>query len=307
MTANVHTFESGTNGTALTAALAWADPTGATIAVTGTGGSATISTAQAAHGSRSAKFVSSADSSTCYTAKTISSTSLAITTKIWIETLPSANTSFLWVGFGSSQRWSVELTNTGKLEFRDDANANKWNTSVNTSVGTVPSGQWVRVELYVTLGATTGTFRLVAYSGDSTTPLTNLDSGTMTAQNTGADSYTTIRYGSKTSTNVNTGSMYFDDFDYNETATGLIGPYVEVLGTPVATVTGTTHPSSIGGTNGTATLSWGAVAGAASYDACLRTGTVTTGFTATATGITSPYVFTGLAAGPYTVAVRAKV
>jgi hypothetical protein len=307
MTANLWTFESSTNGTALTAALSWANPTGAAVVVSGTGAAAIISTTHAAHGTRAGKFTCGSTSGACYAQKTISSTSLALSMSIWIDTLPSSDNYIFWGGVGSSQRFSVELTATGALEFIDDTNTNRWNASVSTSPGTIPTGQWVRVELFVTMGATTGTYRLVAYSGDSTTPLTGLDSGTRTTQNTGPDTYDTIRYGAKCSTNTNTGVLYIDDFDYNETATGLIGPYIDTLATPVATVTGTTHPSSIGGTNGTATLSWGAVAGAASYDVCLRTGTVTTGFTATASGVSSPYTFTGLSAGTYTVAVRAKV
>lgn len=77
------------------------------------------------------------------------------------------------------------------------------------------------------------------------------------------------------------------------------------LDTPVLTVTGSTNPTTIGGTNGTLTVSWPAVAGADHYEADIVSGTVTSGFVAEDTNATSPKTFTGLAAGPYTVAVRA--
>lgn len=307
MTANAHGFEAGSNGDALTTALAWANSSGATLVVTGTGAAAIISTTHSAHGTRSAKFTAGSTTGACYTQKTISSTALALTMSIYIDTLPSADNSIYWVGNAGSQRWSVELTTTGAIRFRDDTNAAKWNGAVTTSTGTIPTGQWVRVEVYVTRSATVGTFRLVAYSGDSTTPMSGLDSGVMTSQNTGPDTYTDLRYGSKTSSNTNTGVLYIDDFDYNETATGLIGPYQAALPTPVATITNITSPSTVGGSDGTIVITWPAVAGAAGYDVSRVTGAGGPTFTPTATGVTSPYTFTGLSAGSYTVAVRATV
>lgn len=307
MTSNAYGFESGSNGDTLTAELAWADPAGATIAVFGTGASAVISTARSAHGTRSAKFTAGSTSGACYTEKSISASQLAGSMYIYIDTLPSADNNIIWGGAGGSQRFSVELTSTGAIRFRDDTNGAKWNGTVTTSTGTIPTGVWTRVELYVTKSPTAATFRLTAYASDSSTALSGLDSGVMSGINTGTDTFTNLRYGAKASTNSNTGTLYVDDFDYNEAASGFIGPYVEALATPNATITNVTKPSSMGGSDGTVSISWPAVPGAAGYDVSVASGAAGPAFTPTKVGATSPYTFTGLSAGSYTVAVRATV
>ena len=82
-------------------------------------------------------------------------------------------------------------------------------------------------------------------------------------------------------------------------------PTAAKLATPVVTMT-TTPPSSVGASDGTATLTWPAVSGADHYEAALATGTVTTDFVADDTNATSPKTYTGLSDGPYSGAVRAK-
>ena len=78
-----------------------------------------------------------------------------------------------------------------------------------------------------------------------------------------------------------------------------------VLDTPVVTLN-QTSPTSIGGNDGTITATWPAISGATRYETCLMSGTVTSGFIADDTNATSPKNYTGLSAGIYTVAVRAK-
>ncbi len=82
-------------------------------------------------------------------------------------------------------------------------------------------------------------------------------------------------------------------------------PTATVLDTPVV-VLSHTPPSTVGGSDGTITATWAAVANAHHYESDLQTGVVTSGFTADDTNAVSPKVYTGLSAGPYTVAVRAK-
>ncbi len=82
-------------------------------------------------------------------------------------------------------------------------------------------------------------------------------------------------------------------------------PTITTLATPAVSLT-QVSPTTIGGTNGSVTATWPAVAGANHYETCLVSGTVTSGFTADDTNATSPKTYTGLAAGTYTVAVRAK-
>lgn len=78
------------------------------------------------------------------------------------------------------------------------------------------------------------------------------------------------------------------------------------LDTPTVTVTGAVNPSTVGGTDGSITISWPPVSGAHHYEATIADGTITTGFVATDLNAVSPKTFVGLDAGPYTVAVRAK-
>lgn len=77
------------------------------------------------------------------------------------------------------------------------------------------------------------------------------------------------------------------------------------LPTPVLSVTGTVQPSSQGSNNGTITASWPPVAGAHHYEAGIASGNVSSGFTTVSTNATSPYTWTNLGPGVYTIAVRA--
>lgn len=78
------------------------------------------------------------------------------------------------------------------------------------------------------------------------------------------------------------------------------------LPTPVVTISSQQNPTSIGGTDGSITATWPAVAGATTYTAGIANGPdQISGFVVVSTSATSPYVFTGLAAGQYTVAVQA--
>jgi len=68
------------------------------------------------------------------------------------------------------------------------------------------------------------------------------------------------------------------------------------------------NPTTIGGTNGKQTVTWSAVANAASYEAWIAhsTSPAQGDFTLVATGVTSPYQFTGLPAGTHAYGVKAK-
>ena len=68
-----------------------------------------------------------------------------------------------------------------------------------------------------------------------------------------------------------------------------------------------TPPTTIGGMDGTVTATWPSVPGAGRYESCLVYGVATSGFVADDSSATSPKTYSGLAAGVYTVAVRAKV
>jgi hypothetical protein len=87
-----------------------------------------------------------------------------------------------------------------------------------------------------------------------------------------------------------------------------IGPFVPdtPLTTPVLTEVSKTAASSAGASDGTATYSWPPVTLADHYAIAIAGGLgQTSGFSIVDSNVTSPHTLTGLAAGDYTVAVRA--
>jgi hypothetical protein len=205
-------FESGSAGDNLTGGNSGSD-----FPVV-TGGTATIETAQAAHGTRSALFTATSTSGGCYISKAITATDvLGADVYMRITALPSADVGILWFGTGTVQRLNLELTTTGALRIRDDAITNIWTSSTTMSLNT-----WYRISLYATRDPSTGTVRAAYYALDSTTAIA--DSGLLTGRNTGAASYDSIRIGTKTSTATVTMTAYVDDWGYDPAATGLLPP-----------------------------------------------------------------------------------
>lgn len=302
-------FESGSNGDTLTTG-----NTGFTGGTGITGGTGVISTAQKAHGTRSALFTGTG-SGNLYLYDTITATQVVARTYAYFTAFPSgSDQAVIWLGNGSSQRSHLEVSSTGAVRFRDDANAAQWIGSTTTSTGTMSLNTWYRLELMVTLSATAGTYRIAVYPGDTGTPVSGMDSGVRTTANgggglnTGGDSYTQIRFGAKSSSNAGTVTMYMDDWAYDTGTTTLLGAYVDTLTTPSVSLGTTTNPSTVGASNGSQVVTWSAVAGATSYEAWRASGSTPTqgDFTQIATGVTSPYTFTGLTAGTYSFGIKAK-
>lgn len=101
----------------------------------------------------------------------------------------------------------------------------------------------------------------------------------------------------------------WDDVQLNDGAGGEIGDITTLLDTPVVTLGLATNPSTVGGSNGSQVVTWPAVPGANSYEAWIASGALPTqgDFTLVATGVTSPYTFTGLTAGEWAYGIKAKV
>lgn len=78
------------------------------------------------------------------------------------------------------------------------------------------------------------------------------------------------------------------------------------LATPVVTLVSVSHPTTTGGTDGTATVSWPAVANADHYEAGIATGDVSAPTSTVSTSATSPFTFTGLGAGVKSLFIKAK-
>lgn len=144
--------------------------------------------------------------------------------------------------------------------------------------------------------------KLRVFKGSNVNGTTPDDDVTRTLSATDVDR---IRIGGQDSGSWN---MKFDNLRVSDLLEWL-GPYSPAaapLATPVLTVTDESAPSAPGGTNGSVTVTWPAVTGADHYEAGIATGHgVTSGFTIDNLAATSPYTFSGLAAGNYTVAIRA--
>ncbi len=101
----------------------------------------------------------------------------------------------------------------------------------------------------------------------------------------------------------------WDDLQLNNGAGSEIGDITATLATPVVTLGAVTNPSTVGGSNGSQVVTWAAVPGASSYEAWIASGASPAqgDFTRVATGVTSPYTFTGLTAGERSYGIKAKV
>lgn len=212
-------FESGNNGDALNATNSSSDT------VINSGGTAVISTAQSAHGTRSALFTGTSTSGALYLSKAVTATAtIGVDAYIYMTSAPDAETTFLWVGASTTREISLAVATTRQIRIRDGGGAG--GTSIWTSTAAIPLNTWIRISLVSSQGASNGTVRAAFYTGDSTTPVE--DSTLLTSRNTGASPYTVVRVGVKTSTGTNQCVSYFDDWAYDTEAVALLPPYGSV-------------------------------------------------------------------------------
>lgn len=173
------------------------------------------------------------------------------------------------------------------------------------SKGTAPSAlsadTWYRAEVH----RTATTLQWALYAGDDTTAIytSPLASGMTNAETT------QVLFGKYEST-ANTVVRNIDSVGLKTGADAVWGawPFTTPLATPTVTLGAKTTTSTVGGTDGTQIVTWATVPNAASYEALIaNTATPSpSDFTVIATGVTSPYKFTGLAAGTHSYGIRAK-
>jgi hypothetical protein len=98
------------------------------------------------------------------------------------------------------------------------------------------------------------------------------------------------------------------NLQYDDGRTTEIGAMSTQLSTPSVSSGTIVNPTTVGGSNGTAVATWSAVANATSYEAWkANNGTPAQGdFTLVATGVTSPYTFTGLTGSTWALGIKAK-
>lgn len=128
---------------------------------------------------------------------------------------PAANVTIMRFTQGGTANLiaSVLLMTTGKLRINDSAG-----TQLVSTVGTVPLAGWVRIQVRITWGATTGSAELRMFSGanlESTTPTETVTS-TAVGVMTGSGVVDNIRAGN-TNALVNVGPYYLLDFEVRDT------------------------------------------------------------------------------------------
>lgn len=213
---------------------------------------------------------------------------------------PAANRTICGIRHSGGVVGSIQWGSTGNLFFAPTTGTNQ----VIAAAGVLAANTKYIVKILITVHPTTaasGSIAIKVYPVGSSTPTATLAPTTV---NLGTVDMTHIEMG---------GSSVVGSFGYwrvqaEAGRTTELPEYVPevALDTPVVTITDSNDPSTIGGTDGSITISWPAVSGAHHYEAAIADGTVTSGFTASDTAATSPKTFSGLDAGPYTVAVRAK-
>ena len=219
-------FESGNNGDVLDTTNTGSD------LVSATAGTATISTAQKMHGTRSMLFTGDTNNGVVFFRKDITATTqLGADVYLYVTSAPTGEVGVIWAGNGSTRQVHVSLSNTMILRIRDGGGSG--GASIWSSATAVPLNTWVRISMLCTPSATTGTVRAAVYLGDSTTA--QIDSGLITNINTGANPFTTLRIGVKPSTTTVAMTAYLDDWAYDVSATALLPPYgaaQPTIGTP---------------------------------------------------------------------------
>lgn len=226
-------FESGTHGVALAPANSGGGGNTAVNFVTlGAGATANYDNTQKAHGALSVKV----DPSATPTNVTIDlRTGLTATTQIAFRGyfyFTAATTADLHLirfsaDGGTTRTASLHLNGTSRLRLSDSGAT----TGIWTATDPVPLNQWVRVEVYLKVGAdtATGTLSVGVYLGDSTTPIEAVF--TSTTANLGTVAINTVQVGKITAAN-NPAVFWLDDTAINDAATGFVGPWVSTA--PVA-------------------------------------------------------------------------
>lgn len=247
----------------------------------GSGAALAFSSATSAHGSQSYALTSSNGTGTYVEWNTFNDTAIAARTYFNIgSTLPNVGLRFIDIRSATTSLTRLSLNSSNRLFVQDYNGTNtKWTASAPLQVDT-----WYRLELAISVSATTAKMKCAYYLGDSTTPVQVY---TTTTGNTGTENIATVRLGSGQGATW-TGTTYFDDLAVsNQGGAEFIGPYST-----------TTRPGKP--LNATATVSSGQAV--VTFDEPAYTGGLAiTGYTATSTPGALTASIVGPSAAPITI------
>jgi hypothetical protein len=203
---------------------------------------------------------------------------------------------------GSTRLVSWHANSQNKLRLSDATGT----SGIWTAANALLANTWYRLEMYAKPGTTSsnGTIKGAYFLGDSTTPVETFYLST--AANVGTSTtIDKIQFGKVFAAGV---GAKFDSFAWDDNASDFIGPFSNPLATPAPSLTGYVNPTTIAGSDGTATVTWAAVPGAVRYDAMIaHTAEPLQGdFTLKQANVTSPYTFNGLGAGTHALGIIAR-
>lgn len=244
--------------------------TGAT-GVNNTTGSMEFDTSWAGLGTVSIQ-INPAASGANYLFQTVTATNAAaIDMLIRLDATVTATYPLLFMGVGGTRSVAAQVTAQNKLQILNAAGTGVW-----VSTASIPTdGSTVRVSLYATPGASTGTARAAMFLGESDTPIE--DSGLLTGQALNAGGFTQFRWG-KAGTANNATVFRIDEPGYDTAASGLI---------PAQTVTPPSYTATASSTIGVSANTNGTPGAASSATATVGVAATTTATPTARVGVTS--------------------
>jgi hypothetical protein len=210
--------EGGTSGTSVTAANSGgASGNAFTVFAKGTGAALVYSSAAAAHGSLGYALTGASGTATLMGWNGYSAPSIAV--RFYYNpgpTLPSQVLRLADIRNSTGTAARVQLSASNQLFIQNNAG-----TTVTTFPHALQANTWYRVELTISVSASTATIKAAYYLGTSTTPVDTAYS--TTTGNTGTANITQVSLGSAASATW-TGTSYFDDLAVESLSTAFIGP-----------------------------------------------------------------------------------
>lgn len=229
MTTRLNTAEGGTSTTAVSAANSGGTSGDAFSGVIGTAPTFTAATPAAGSLAYSAQAASGATSILQWTG--FSGNDFGDRVAIYLPAWPSQSTEVIQLRSASAAQARVLITNTGKVQLNDFAQATAW-----LSTNTLSTGTWYEIAVRAKkgTGTTDGQLQVAYYLFGSNTAIETFAN---LAANAGTNTFTETRVG-KVSASTSVGAILLDNVQATDVAAGALLPaYAPVVVTPPSTIT----------------------------------------------------------------------
>jgi hypothetical protein len=216
-------FETGlASGTGITAANSGGGTAGTAFTVVTANGAITYDNTEIAHGSLAAKFVTGTTGANVLQygsgVLTGAPTTFYFRANLYLPSLPAvAFRVAKFEGGSNALIGELDINSSGKMQLRDATGTVQY-----TSTSAIPTGQWVRIEGKITVGASTGQVELKLFAAVDSTTATEDD--TITSLNLSANGLNFSQFGSATTTSSSV-TFWLDDLAISDTAwLGAVNP-----------------------------------------------------------------------------------